>query len=88
VDGAVIGAPGVAVPITVEPGALSPEHFAVWGPGATQPVTVADSVQFRVQTRDAFGNNRVDDGALGAAGNLTLGRAVQVEPVKLTVIVP
>jgi len=37
-------------------------YFAVWGPGATQPVTVADSVQFRVQTRDAFGNNRVDDG--------------------------
>ena len=77
VDGAVIGG-GDAVPIVVEPGAMSPEHFAVWGPGATEPVLVGQANEFRVQTRDAYGNNRVDDGSLNQAGGYTLDVEIRV----------
>ena len=38
-DGKLVAA-GEPIPVSVAPGELSPAHFAVWGPGATQPVQV------------------------------------------------
>jgi len=78
VDGEVIGPSAAAVSIMVAPGSMSPEHFAVWGPGATEAAEVAESMQFRVQTRDAYGNNREDDGRLNQPGDYTLNVDIRV----------
>ena len=64
VDGTVVGDDAVALPVVVEPAALSPPHFAVWGPGITEPSIVSQPNYFRVQVRDRFHNNVVHDGSL------------------------
>ena len=64
VNGEVVGEDKVPLPIIVQPAALSPRHFAVWGPGITEPAIVSQPNYFRVQVRDRFGNNIVHDGSL------------------------
>ena len=78
VDGVTIGrdldpATNEAYPLwfRVEPGPLSPAHFRVFGPGIDEPPVVGLPNVFTIQTRDSYGNDRVDDGAL-----LTLERRV------------
>ena len=50
--------------LEVLPGPLSPAHFKVFGAGVESEAAVNEINVMRVQTRDAFGNDRVDDGAL------------------------
>ena len=64
VNGEVVGEGKVPLPVVVQPAALSPRHFAVWGPGITEPAIVSQPNYFRVQVRDSFGNNIVHDGSL------------------------
>jgi len=64
VNGEVVGEDKVPLPVVVQPAALSPRHFAVWGPGITEPAIVSQPNYFRVQVRDRFGNNIVHDGSL------------------------
>ena len=50
--------------LEVAPGPLSPAHFKVFGAGVEFPAAVNEDNVMRIQTRDRFGNDRVDDGAL------------------------
>ena len=50
--------------LEVAPGPLSPAHFKVFGAGVEFQAAVNEDNVMRIQTRDRFGNDRVDDGAL------------------------
>ena len=52
------------VRLEIAPVALSPAHFKVFGAGVEFPAAVNELNVMRIQTRDRFGNDRVDDGAL------------------------
>ena len=80
VDGVKVGpvadSLGNAIDITpmrleIIPAALSPQHFLVFGAGVDYPAAVNEPNSMRIQTRDRFGNDRVDTGKL-----LTLERRI------------
>jgi hypothetical protein len=61
---------------TISPSVNDPTQFLLKGPGITDSVQIFETTFFNLQTRDRFGNYRIDDGSL--ANQFGGGAYVQV----------